>query len=142
MENNESINYNEMCTKSFTHLEENLLSNEKNRYNLLKTFYPQRSSLPVFVTVTYWFGRSNRTVWYWSESEFYLIQPISVLQFSSLFHSNFPHRQRELTLTLSEECASARKEFLETLTARVRKRKGGREGEGRRAEREVGGEMY
>ena len=109
------------CANSFTLLEEDLLSREGNRYNLLQAYYPRRSALPVFVTVTYSFNQSNQTIWYWSVSQFYLIQPLNVLQFTSLFHSNFPHRQRELELVLSEECSEAGDELLESLTQRVRK---------------------
>lgn len=109
------------CANSFTLLEEDLLSREENRYNLLQAYYPRRSTLPVFVTVTYSFDQSNQTIWYWSESEFYLIQPLNVLQFTSLFHSNFPYRQRNLELVLSEECSDAADELLESLTQRVRK---------------------
>ena len=109
------------CANSFTLLEEDLLSREENRYNLLQAYYPRRSALPVFVTVTYSFNQSNQTIWYWSVSQFYLIQPLNVLQFTSLFHSNFPHRQRELELVLSEECSEAGDELLESLTQRVRK---------------------
>ena len=85
------------CLTSFSVLEESLLSRESNRFNLLRMFYPPRGPLPVFLAVTYRFdgleNRSNESIWYWSESEIYFIQPLDVLQFTSLFHSNFHYRQ-------------------------------------------------
>lgn len=108
------------CTTSFSVLEEDMLSHEENRYNLLKTFYPPRGALPVFVTVMYTFGKSqNQSVWYWSESELYLIQPLDVLLYTSLFHSNFNYREGKLDLKLEKECAETRPEFMELLTQRV-----------------------
>ena len=105
---------------SFAALEDDLLSQELNRYNLLKTFYPPRGALPVFVTVTYQFGQlENQSVWYWSESEIYLIQPLEVFQFTSLFYSNFYYRQASLDLHLSEECVETGDEYMEMLTQRV-----------------------
>lgn len=111
---------NRNCTTSFTVLEEDMLSHEQNRYNLLKTFYPPRGALPVFVTVTYTFGDTrNQSVWFWSEAELYLIQPIDVLQYTSLFHSNFNYREGKLDLRLTKDCAETRSEFMELLTQRV-----------------------
>ena len=123
------------CSNSFSVLEETLLSNEKNRFNLIKTLYPPRGALPVFLTVTYWFDEydnqfdeyvnrsdeyGNETVWYWSESEVYLIQPLDILRFTSLFHSNFDYRSGELDLVLNRDCAGTRVDFMEMLTQRVR----------------------
>ena len=115
------------CSNSFSILEESLLSLESNRFNLLKTFYPPRGALPVFLTVTYTFddsenqfgNRGNKSVWYWSESEIYFIQPLEVLQFTSLFHSNFYYRTNELDLVLNEDCYGTGTEFMEILTQRV-----------------------
>ena len=109
-----------LCANSFSVLEEDLLSRDTNRFNLLKTFYPPRGALPVFVTVTYEFDENgNETVWYWSESEIYLIQPLDILQFTSLFHSNFDYRMSEVRLVLSKECQQSETEYLEILTQRV-----------------------
>ena len=108
------------CVNSFAALEDDLLSRELNRYNLLKAFYPPRGALPVFVTVTYQFDKlENQSVWYWSESEIYLIQPLEIFQFTSLFYSNFYYRQADLELHLSEECMETGDEFMEMLTQRI-----------------------
>ena len=110
------------CVNSFAALEDDLLSRELNRYNLLRTFYPPRGALPVFVIVTYQFGElENQSIWYWSESEIYLIQPLEVFQFTSLFYSNYYYRQANVDLDLSEECVETRDEYMEMLTQRVRR---------------------
>ena len=59
-------------------------------------------------------------MWYWSESEVYLIQPLDILRFTSLFHSNFDYRLGELDLVLNRDCAGTRVDFMEMLTQRVR----------------------
>ena len=103
-----------------TLLERDLFQSGQNRYQLTKTFFPPRNAHPVFVIVNYTFEDSNTTkLWYWSESEFYLIQPLEIFQFSSLFFSNFPHRQASLSLTLSGYCRDASDEMMEVLTQRV-----------------------
>ena len=108
------------CSNSFAVLEADLLSRETNRFSLLRTYYPARGALPVFVRVTYLFGENgNETEWYWSESEIYFVQPLHILQFTSLFHSNFDYRKDEITLYLSEDCSGVENEYLEILTQRV-----------------------
>ena len=127
------------------------MSREGNRFNLLKTFYPPRGPIPVFLTVTYQFdesqnqfdesldGSENQSVWYWSESEVYLVQPLDVLQFTSLFHSNLMYRSGRLELVLDRECSGTSPDFMEILTQRVSDRERERERErerGRERERE------
>ena len=113
------------CTNSFSVLEEVLLSNEKNRFNLLRVFFPPRGAPPVFLTVSYQFDEfgeqsgNETTVWYWSESEVYLIQPLDILQFTSLFHSNLQYRLSSLDLVLNQDCSNTQVEFMELLTQRV-----------------------
>lgn len=110
------------CTNSFTVLEESLLSSESNRFNLLKAFYPPRNALPVFQTVTYNFESetvNQSKVWYWAQSEVFLVQPLDVLQFTSLFHSNLQYRVGDLELMLPGDCLETKNEFIEILTERV-----------------------
>lgn len=122
----------ELCNKSFAELEQNLLSNTLNRFNLLRTFYPARRSHPVFVQVnyTYIYGVNGTLVpnahelWYWTMSEFYLIQPLEVFQFTSLFFANRPSREGRLVVQLHSECMGAEASLLETLTQRVREKGG------------------
>ena len=111
------------CSEDFGQLEENLLSKSENRFELTRAFFPARIVQPVFVTVNYVFNSTPSTLnatWYWSEAEFYFIQPLEVFQFSSLFFSNRPHRQGTVTLQLDGECQNASDEFMQILTERVR----------------------
>ena len=110
------------CRNNFYSLEESLLSRPENRYQLMRTFYPPRDPRPIIVKVIYTFsGDMNYTdVWFWSESQFYLIQPLEIFQYTSLFFSNLPHRQSEVTVELDEDCFGANNEHMELLTQRVR----------------------
>ena len=114
-----SFSHAQLCS-DLTLLERDLFQSGQNRYQLTKTFFPPRNAYPVFVTVNYTFEDSNTTrLWYWSESEFFLIQPLEIFQFSSLFFSNLPHRQASLSLTLPRYCRDASDEIMEVLTQRV-----------------------
>ena len=109
------------CSSSFYVMEQSLLESSDNRLNLLRAFYPPREAHPVMVRVNYTFDtvEDYSQMWFWSESEFYLIQPLEIFQFSSLLFSNMPYRQKEVTLVLSINCSSAPPEYLQLLTTRV-----------------------
>ena len=117
------------CSADFFKLEEGLLRRPENRFSLLKAFYPSRQAHPVVVKVTYTFSAgedaqdqgpvNGSRVWYWSESGFYLIQPLEVFQCTSLLFSNLVYRQMEVDLQLPANCSTASEEFLEILTIRV-----------------------
>ena len=114
-------NSQDPCSYDFAYLEGALLSGTENRYKLSKTFFPPRDAHPVFVTVNYTFHNSNAsTLWYWSESEFYLIQPLEIFLFSSLFLSNFPYRQASITVAMRSRCSGVSDDLMEMLTQRVR----------------------
>ena len=117
-----TVNWRSEC---FDLLERGLLSTKANQYKLTKTFFPPRDAHPVFVTVNYTFHGSNASkLWYWSESEFYLIQPLEIFQFSSLFLSNLPYRQASVDIAMFSDCNGASDDDqLEMLTQRVRKGK-------------------
>ena len=113
----------ESCSTSYHKLEQDLLSRTENRYQISKAYYPTRSPRPVVVRILYVYPDGTNETWFWSESQFYLIQPLEVFQFTSLFFSNLPSRQTEATIMLSQQCAEVDDEFLETLTQRVKKGK-------------------
>ncbi len=121
------------CSSNFFAMEQSLLQNTDNRFNLMTTFFPPRKAHPVIVRVTYSFNgdilednssTTNTTIspyiWFWSESEFYLIQPLEVFQFTSLLFGNRPYRQRDLDIVLDANCSQASDEFYVLLTTRVR----------------------
>ena len=109
------------CSGSFYVMEQSLLESADNRLNLLRGFYPPREAHPVLVKVNYTFGTmaQDSQMWFWSESEFYLIQPLEIFQFTSLLFSNMPYRQRDISLELDANCSSAPFEYLHILTTRV-----------------------
>lgn len=109
------------CSKSYAVLEDSLLSNSENRFNLLKAFFPPKEARPIFVTVTYTFNNATNesSVWYWSESEFYLIQPLEIFQFTSLLFANMAYRQSTVELQLDAQCVGASHDLMEMLTQRV-----------------------
>ena len=111
----------EFCRSDFYVLEKDLLSRSDNRFNLTKTFFPPRDAHPVIVEVIYVFEGSEETdVWFWSESMFYLVQPLDIFQYTSLFFSNLSFRKKVVTVTLSTNCSRVDHEFLMILTQRVR----------------------
>lgn len=114
------------CSSDFYLLEENVLSNTQNRFELLRTFFPSKGVHPVFVEVNYRFVNGSNSeeqssaLWYWSVAEFYFVQPLEIFQYTSLFFSNFEYRKSTLEITLAAECADASHEKMELLTQRVR----------------------
>lgn len=108
------------CTSSFHLLEADLLSHPQNRFRLTTVFFPPRNANPVIVRVTYKYKDSNVTdVWFWSESEFYLIQPLEIFLYTSLFFANQPYRSSLITLELSTDCLQAEPLHMKVLTQRV-----------------------
>ena len=110
------------CSNDFFILERSLLDSTDNRFNLLKAFYPPRDARPVLVKVNYTFMDSldsTSQIWFWSESEYYLIQPLEIFQFTSLLFSNMPYRRRDVSILLSSDCSDSSDEHLQLLTTRV-----------------------
>ena len=108
------------CSSSFHPLEADLLSRPQNRFLLSTKFFPPRDANPVIIKVDYVYEDSNMTnVWFWSESEFYFIQPLEIFLYTSLFFANQPYRQSSLTLELSPDCLDAEELYMRVLTQRV-----------------------
>ena len=108
------------CANSFHLLEADLLSRPQNRFLLATKFFPPRDANPVIIKVDYVYEDSNITnVWFWSESEFYLIQPLEIFLYTSLFFANQPYRQSTVTLELSTDCLNAKDLHMKVLTQRV-----------------------
>ncbi len=122
------------CSNDFYILESSLLQSSKNRFGLLKTFYPAREAHPVIVKAIYSFtarqearelenataaGNVSSRVWFWSESGFYLIQPLEVFQCTSLLFSNLLYRSGTVEIELPHNCSNSSQELLELLTVRV-----------------------
>ena len=112
---------NESCSSDFHLMEQSLLKSTENRFRLLRAFYPLTEANPVLVRVEYSFdGLDNHSlIWFWTESHFYLIQPLEIFQFTSLMFSNMPYRQGNISLLLNAGCISAPLQYFQLLTARV-----------------------
>ena len=109
------------CSSSFHLLEADLLSRPQNRLQLTTKFFPPRDANPVIIKVDYNYNGSNVTnIWFWSESEFYFIQPLEIFLYTSLFFANQPYRKSSVTLELSADCLNAEDLHMRLLTQRVR----------------------
>ena len=108
------------CSSSFHLLEADLLSRPQNRFQLMTNFFPPRDANPVIINVNYKYDGSNVTsMWLWSESEFYFIQPLEIFLYTSLFFANQPFRQGTITLELSADCLNVGVLQMKVLTQRV-----------------------
>lgn len=111
----------ESCSTNFFEMEKSLLLSTENRFRLLKSYFPPRAAHPVVIKVNYTFDdlMEGSQIWFWSESEFYFIQPLEIFQFTSLLFSNMVYRRGHLSVQLHSDCSSAPQEFFSVLTTRV-----------------------
>ena len=124
------------CT-CYKNLIDQLLSSDRNQYNLQQAFFPPNRATPVFVAVTYYFslhgsvdGSTNyfdtsvSESWHWTTSTFYLLQPMESLQFTSLLFTDSHLRKEKVSLYLERACYQVgnirRDEMMQLLTQRVR----------------------
>ena len=114
---------NTSCNQSYEALADNVLTNDKNKFKLLQTFYPPNQTPPVFVIVMYEFENSTRNdtyTYFWTSRSSFFIQPLEVFEFMSLFLGSPSYLSRNLTIILPSECETANPEHLEMLTYLVR----------------------
>ena len=116
------------CISCYRYLVNEVLSSDKNEFNLQIAFFPPDQSDPAFVTIFYDYfndtGEIDRDVyktkiWYWTTSTYYLFQPLPVLQYTSLFFSAPAFRHTTLNLTLNASCYNASGDHMMLLTQRV-----------------------
>ena len=122
--------------RCFPQLVKDVITNGRNQYNMQKAFFPPNKANPVFIEIMYYFslndlanGSTNYSdtsvgeAWYWSESTFYLFQPIESLQFTSLLFTDNQLRKEFLTLYMPRNCYKEndieRDEMIQLLTQRV-----------------------
>ena len=123
------VNSSELCTQEeieecncFSYLAEQIRLNDKNLFEIKSIFYPPNDASPVFVVVTYQFGNdtTHDQVWFWTTSTFYIWQPLTVFQFTSLFFSDYTtSRHSKAHLTLPSKCNKTKESFMQLLTHRV-----------------------
>ena len=118
------------CSQCYDLLANEVVISNKNRYSLQKVFFPANNSDPVFVKVTYHFIRNPdgptdyleegpTQVWFWTQSTFYLFQPIASLQFTSLLFSDTTLSSSEIDLYLQPSCEGSSIDMMQLLTQRV-----------------------
>ncbi len=119
--------------RCYSNLVSTAISDDRNHYNMQKSFFPPNKANPVVVEITYNFSLNaspddphvNKTeTWLWTESTFYLLQPIESLQFTSLLFTDSQLRKVYLTLYLPPSCYKEddveRDERMQLFTQRVR----------------------
>ena len=102
------------CATNFATLEKALIETKNNKYKLIQAFYPNQKYDTIYVTdVEYHFlGKDENdseiisSQWIWAKSAFYLIQPPSVFQYTSLLFSYSVHEvdSSPLSLYLPYKC--------------------------------------
>ena len=120
------------CSKCYDLLANELVISDRNRFNLQQAFFPPNDSNPAFVAVTYHFirnatGPTNysmaadgpKQVWFWTQSTFYLFQPIESLHFTSLLLSDRIQSSKKVSLYLQPSCEESSTDMMRLLTQRV-----------------------
>ena len=120
------------CSGCYGVLFNEVFINDRNRYNLQRAFFPPDNTNPVFLTVKYYFTRnmsgngstdysltSPNETWYWTQSTFYLFQPIHSLEYTSLLFADTSLRESNVSLYLQPDCLGAGLDMMELFTQRV-----------------------
>ena len=123
--NNETYDNCNTCYQTFANA---LLNTGDNKYKLSRVFFPIDNVPPVQVEITY-NSTSNTTeprIWYWLKGAFFIIQPLELFEFRSLFFSVPSWYKESITLALPDNCFSDNnktnnnKLFFQYATQRVR----------------------
>ena len=119
------------CTKCYDVLASQVVLSAKNRYNLQQAFFPPAKENPVFLEVIYKYDVNTTNgpiieslnnvseVWFWTDSGYYLYQPLDVIQFTSLFFADYTLRRSNVTIHLRQDCRNASEEHMQLFTQRV-----------------------
>lgn len=123
------------CDTCYQTLANALINTGDNKYQLGKSFFPDKQPQPIEVRVKYVavpesdsYGdieENVTTIWYWLAGEFYIFQPLELFLYRSLYFSPPSWRKENVTLYLPETCLanSSREfnnEFLHFLTQRLK----------------------
>ena len=125
------------CKDCYSKLVSQVTGRDENVFNLQSSFFPPEKASPLFLTVFYRFLNDSTvcdtynseelsdieddsiTIWFWSTTSFYLLQPIHVFQYTSLFFSDRDSYASEVCLVLDPDFFGASKKHLRLLTQRV-----------------------
>ena len=99
------------CEEDYANCDQDLdvlakaLYTPENKKELIRNFYPPRSSASRFIKVTYKFNGTDCNVTYiWAIGGFLLMQPPKIFQFTSLFFSTLANNLIDMVLELPREC--------------------------------------
>ena len=100
------------CTHCYKSLVNEVLSRDSNVYNLQQTFFAPSGSVPVFVTVRYFYlNESNLVinpdapiVYFWSSAIYFFFHPVKIFQFTSLLFSDPALQTKSLDIHLNANC--------------------------------------
>ena len=118
----------ESCRDCYFALAQALLGNDGNVFNLSYVFTSPVRDEPSSVVINYHFRFDNGTpddvhTWFWAQSGAYILHPLFVFQFISLFFGNpKPIYEQEVNVTLNAtECYGVQEklEYMILLTQRV-----------------------
>ena len=109
----------EDCNTCYAKLVSEIFENDRNLFEIQNQFFPPDRTSPSFMTVSYEFESGEQQVWYWSEAYFYLLHPLHVFQFTSLFFSDTNMESSNVSLFLPSNCSKLEDRYLMLLTQRV-----------------------
>ena len=116
------------CSLCYKLLVDEVLSRDTNVYNLQQAFFSPYGSVPVFVTVRYFYLNESTNlvintdapvVFFWSSAVYFFFHPVNIFQFTSLLFSDPALQTETLNLTLDASCRDSPNEHLTLLTQRV-----------------------
>ena len=109
------------CITCYKGLVKELLKDDRNFYNLQRTFFPPNSVSPVFVTITYQYDNDtfDDKIFFWSSAIYFIFHPVRVFQFTSLLFSDPALRYDETVLFLPSKCYGTNDKHMILLTQRV-----------------------
>ena len=91
------------CYQTFANA---IVNTEDNKYRLSRAFFPTRNAASVQVKVTYKrnLNTTDAIIYFWVTGGFYLIQPLEVFLYRSLFFSSPSYRHESVTVFLPDDC--------------------------------------
>jgi hypothetical protein len=112
------------CCDCYAELVRAVLGNDDNVFSLNKAFFPPETNPAEFIVITYCFmneSMKESAVWFWTEQPSYLLHPLHIFQFLSLFFGKpeaFYTQEANITLNATD-CWGVDDTHLELLTQRV-----------------------
>ena len=120
-----SDNFNN-CATCYQTLANAIVDTADNKYEISRAFFPAENVASVHVKVTYRSesNQNSQITYFWVMGGFYVIQPLNVFIYRSLFFSPPTYRQESVTVMLPDQCfedlaKSNDEKFLKFATQRV-----------------------